>query len=135
MSEPTTSAGEPAAERAAPHGAHDAHDAPPTGRRMAVLTLTALGVVYGDIGTSPLYALKECFKPEYGVLLGPDKQPLPLEQMTQTVYGLLSAIVWTLLLVVAVKYILYIMRADNRGQGGILAMLALLLQQPLSGTK
>ncbi|MBM3976196.1 MAG: potassium transporter Kup [Planctomycetes bacterium] len=129
---PTTSANEPGST--AP-GHHAAHDAPPTGRRMAVLTLTALGVVYGDIGTSPLYALKECFKPEYGVLLGPDKQPLPLEQMTQTVHGLLSTIVWTLILVVALKYIVYIMRADNRGQGGILAMLALLLQQPLSGTK
>jgi KUP system potassium uptake protein len=100
-----------------------------------VLTLTALGVVYGDIGTSPLYALRECFKKEYGVLVGPDQQPLPPAEMAENVYGVLSTIVWTLLLVVSIKYIAYIMRADNRGQGGILAMLALLLQQPLTGTK
>ena len=93
-------------------------EAHPKGRRLAVLTLTALGVVYGDIGTSPLYALRECFKPEYGIA------PTP-----ENVYGILSLILWSLILVVSVKYIVFILRADNRGEGGILAMLALMLQQ------
>ncbi len=92
-------------------------EAHPTGKRLAVLTLTALGVVYGDIGTSPLYALRECFKPEYGLAATPEN-----------VYGILSLILWVLILVVSVKYIVFILRADNRGEGGILAMLALLLQ-------
>ncbi|MEX2182386.1 MAG: potassium transporter Kup [Gemmatimonadaceae bacterium] len=90
----------------------------PTGKRLAVLTLGALGVVYGDIGTSPLYALRECFSPKYGIA------PTP-----QNVYGILSLIFWALVLVVTVKYIVFILRADNRGEGGILAMLALILQK------
>ncbi len=88
----------------------------PTGRRLAILTLTALGVVYGDIGTSPLYAFRECFKPEYG-----------LTPSAENVYGVLSLIVWALTLVVSLKYIVFVMRADNRGEGGILAMLALII--------
>ena len=92
--------------------------APPTGRRLAVLTVTALGVVYGDIGTSPLYALRECFKAEYGI------HPTP-----ENIIGVLSLILWSLILVVSIKYIVFILRADNRGEGGILALLALLLQQ------
>ena len=88
----------------------------PTGKRLAVLTLTALGVVYGDIGTSPLYALRACFKPEYG-----------LAPTQYNVYGVLSLFTWSLTLVVSIKYIVYVMRADNRGEGGILAMLALLI--------
>ena len=90
----------------------------PTGRRLAVLTITALGVVYGDIGTSPLYALRECFKPEYGISATP-----------ANVYGVLSLIVWSLTIVVSVKYIVYVMRADNHGEGGILAMLALIISK------
>ena len=90
------------------------HDAP-TGRRLAALSLTALGVVYGDIGTSPLYAFREAFHPEHGVTPTPG-----------AVYGVLSMIVWSLVLVVSVKYIALVMRADNRGEGGILALLALL---------
>jgi KUP system potassium uptake protein len=93
-------------------------EANPHGKRLAVLALGALGVVYGDIGTSPLYALRECFNPEYGIL-----------PTRENVYGILSLIVWALLLVVTVKYIVFIMRADNRGEGGILAMLALILQK------
>jgi len=99
-------------------------EANPTGKRLAILSLGALGVVYGDIGTSPLYALRECFSAEYGLL------PTP-----ENVYGVLSLIVWALILVVTVKYILFILRADNRGEGGILAMLALLLQKEPSGHK
>ena len=91
---------------------------PPTGKRLGLLTLTALGVVYGDIGTSPLYALRECFKSEYGIL------PTPAN-----IVGILSLILWSLIFVVSVKYIVFILRADNRGEGGILALLALLLQQ------
>jgi KUP system potassium uptake protein len=99
------------------HQIEHAHVAP-TGRRLGILTLTALGVVYGDIGTSPLYALRECFKAEYHIL------PTPAN-----ILGVLSLIVWSLILVVSVKYIVFILRADNRGEGGILALLALLLQQ------
>jgi len=91
---------------------------PATGKKLALLTLTALGVVYGDIGTSPLYALKECFNGAHGV------EPTPAN-----VIGVLSMIVWSLICVVSVKYIGFILRADNRGEGGILALLALLLQK------
>lgn len=92
--------------------------AAPTGRRLAVLSLTALGVVYGDIGTSPLYALRECFKEEYGIT-----------PTAPNIIGVLSLILWSLILVVSIKYIVFILRADNRGEGGIMALLALLLQQ------
>ena len=91
----------------------------PTGRRLALLSVTALGIVYGDIGTSPLYALQQCFtSKEFSIA------PTP-----ENVLGLLSMIVWLLIIVVAIKYIVFIMRADNRGEGGILALLALILQQ------
>jgi KUP system potassium uptake protein len=92
-------------------------EANPTGKRLGFLSLTALGIVYGDIGTSPLYALRQCFDAgEYGLAVS-----------TTNVYGVLSLVIWLLILVVAVKYIVFIMRADNRGEGGILALLALLL--------
>src|SRR5262249_39671445 len=94
-------------------------DPNPRGKRLALLSLTALGIVYGDIGTSPLYALQQCFTSK--------EHTIP--PTTANVYGVLSLIVWLLTLVVAVKYIVFIMRADNRGEGGILALLALLLQQ------
>jgi KUP system potassium uptake protein len=91
----------------------------PTGKRLALLSVTALGIVYGDIGTSPLYALQQCFtSKEFSIA------PTP-----ENVLGLLSLIIWLLITVVAVKYIVFIMRADNRGEGGILALLALILQQ------
>ncbi len=93
-------------------------DTDPRGRRLAVLTLTALGVVYGDIGTSPLYTLKECFSPEHG-----------LAANAVNVFGILSLIVWSILLVVVFKYLIFILRADNRGEGGVLALLALVLQR------
>src|SRR5690348_2295407 len=93
-------------------------EARPSGRRLAGLSLIALGIVFGDIGTSPLYALRQCFDAEYG-----------LEATRLNIYGLLSLIVWLLIIVVSIKYIVFIMRADNRGEGGILALLALLLQQ------
>jgi KUP system potassium uptake protein len=86
----------------------------PKGRRLAILSFTALGVVYGDIGTSPLYAFREAFHPEHGVA-----------PTVAAVYGVLSMIVWSLILIVSIKYIALVMRADNRGEGGILALLAL----------
>ena len=76
--------------------------------------LGALGVVYGDIGTSPLYALRECFNKEHGVVATPEN-----------VMGLLSLICWSLILVVTVKYLMFVLRADNKGEGGILSLLAL----------
>jgi KUP system potassium uptake protein len=90
----------------------------PTGKRLAILALGALGVVYGDIGTSPLYALREVFNPKHGVSATPEH-----------VLGVLSLVFWALVLVITVKYIVFILQADNRGEGGILAMLALLLQK------
>ena len=77
------------------------------------LALLALGVVYGDIGTSPLYALRECF--------GPHGAPVTHD----TVFGVLSLIFWSLSLIVSIKYLAYVLRADNEGEGGILALMAL----------
>ncbi len=89
-------------------------DGAPRGRRLFVLSLGALGVVYGDIGTSPLYALRECFHGEYAVEVNP-----------ANVLGILSLVVWSLVLVISVKYLGFVLRADNRGEGGILALVAL----------
>ena len=83
-------------------------------RRIGGLSLAAMGVVYGDIGTSPLYTLKECFNPDHGVPLTPDN-----------IYGIASLVFWAIIIVVTLKYVLFVMRADNRGEGGILALLAL----------
>ncbi len=88
----------------------------PRGRQFLLLTLTALGVVYGDIGTSPLYAMRECF---FGT------HPFP--PTPENVLGVLSLIFWALLVIICCKYLLFVMRADNRGEGGILALLAMLL--------
>ncbi|MBA3761290.1 MAG: potassium transporter Kup [Gemmatimonadales bacterium] len=89
-----------------------------SGRSLALLALGALGVVYGDIGTSPLYALKECFSGPHGVPV-----------TTTNVLGVLSLIFWSLNFVVTFKYLTVVMRADNRGEGGILALLALVRPQ------
>ena len=87
-------------------------------RGMAKLTLAALGVVYGDIGTSPLYALKEVF--------GGAHHPVPIDEAN--VLGILSLVFWALMLVVSIKYIVFIMRAHNKGEGGIMALMALVLR-------
>ena len=84
-------------------------------RPLAPLTLTALGVVYGDIGTSPLYALRECFFGSHSVPPTHDN-----------VLGVLSLIIYSLLLVISVKYVAIVMRADNQGEGGVLALTALI---------
>jgi KUP system potassium uptake protein len=94
------------------------HTAPVRGRALLALSLATLGVVYGDIGTSPLYAFKECFAPEYG-----------LTPSVDNVLGVLSLIFWSLNFVVTLKYLTFIMRADNRGEGGIMALLSLVQPQ------
>ena len=96
----------------------------PQAKQLLVTAMAALGVVFGDIGTSPLYALRECFAGVLGVALEPDK-----------VFGVLSLIVWVLIVIVSIKYVLFIMRADNRGEGGELALLALIhpSHSPLKG--
>ncbi|MEP7087573.1 MAG: KUP/HAK/KT family potassium transporter, partial [Gemmatimonadota bacterium] len=99
-------------------------EANPSGKRLAVLSLTALGVVYGDIGTSPLYAMKQCFRVVPGGPEGASVAPTP-----DNVFGVLSLIVWALTMIVTIKYIFFIMRADNDGEGGILALLALIQQR------
>jgi KUP system potassium uptake protein len=85
-----------------------------TGKRLFSLSLLALGIVYGDIGTSPLYAMRECF---YG------SHPVALTHAN--VLGILSLIFWSLVVVVTVKYHVYVLRFDNRGEGGILALMGL----------
>ena len=87
-------------------------------RDLLRLSLGALGVVYGDIGTSPLYAIKECFSRQHGVAPSVDN-----------VLGILSLVFWILVSIVVVKYIFFVMRADNHGEGGILALLALVTDQ------
>jgi KUP system potassium uptake protein len=89
---------------------------------LAALSLGALGVVYGDIGTSPLYAMKEAFTGAHGL------PPTP-----ENVYGVLSLIFWSLNFVISFKYIGFVMRADNRGEGGIMALLALVRSRKAKG--
>ena len=86
----------------------------PSHKKLSALTIGAIGVVFGDIGTSPLYAMKESFNPAHGI---------PLNE--GTVLGLLSLMFWSLMTLVTVKYLVFMMRADNRGEGGILALTAL----------
>jgi KUP system potassium uptake protein len=85
------------------------------GRRLLLLAFVALGVVFGDIGTSPLYALRECFHGEFGIAATPEN-----------LLGVLSLMFWSLILVVTVKYLLFILRADNRGEGGEIALMSLI---------
>ena len=92
------------------------HGHAPAGRSGLIkLAIGAVGIVYGDLGTSPLYAVKECFNPVHGVT-----------PAAENIMGVVSLIFWTLTLVVVVKYLTVVMRADNRGEGGILALMALL---------
>ncbi|MBC8144958.1 MAG: potassium transporter Kup [bacterium] len=79
-----------------------------------MLSLAALGIVYGDIGTSPLYSMRECFHGPHAIAASP-----------ANVLGVLSLIFWALIVIVSVKYLIFILRADNRGEGGILALMAL----------
>ncbi|MGE4264816.1 MAG: potassium transporter Kup [Desulfovibrio sp.] len=117
-------AGAPASPQspAAPGGDSGGHNAQAPGHapdhtqaRTLGLALAALGVVYGDIGTSPLYAVKECFH-------GPHAMPLT----SVNIMGVLSLILWSLIIVVSVKYVIFMLRADNKGEGGVFALLSLL---------
>nr|WP_244551756.1 potassium transporter Kup [Aromatoleum tolulyticum] len=101
-------------------------DAPDAHQRagLAGLAVSAIGVVYGDIGTSPLYTLKEVFN-------GPHAVPVTVEN----VYGILSLVFWALMLVVSAKYVVFITRADNRGEGGIMALTSLALRVVPDGRK
>lgn len=96
----------------------------PTRTRLLALTVGAIGVVYGDIGTSPLYSLKECFSPHYHLTPGRPE-----------VLGILSLIFWALTLIICVKYLLIITRFDNKGEGGILALMELVSQRKGSFAK
>jgi KUP system potassium uptake protein len=81
---------------------------------IAALTIAAIGIVYGDIGTSPLYTMKEVFSPAHGLTLNPEN-----------LLGIVSLIVWGLAVIVSLKYVTLVLRADNRGEGGIMALMAL----------
>lgn len=84
------------------------------GRKLAGLTLAALGIVFGDIGTSPLYAIRECFHGDYGIA------PTP-----ENILGVLSLIFWSLTIVVSIKYLTFILKAENQGEGDVIALVAL----------
>lgn len=92
--------------------------------RIYTLAILALGVVFGDIGTSPLYALRECFSPKHHI------------QVTQeNILGILSLIFWSLIIIICIKYIIFVLKADNEGEGGILALLTLVVPQRKRGVQ
>jgi KUP system potassium uptake protein len=104
---------------AEPLAAPDPPSAPPDEgerRRLLVLSVATLGVVFGDIGTSPIYAFRESFHPSHG-----------LAPTAANVLGVLSLIFWSLIIVISVKYLIFVLRADNDGEGGIMALKALVL--------
>src|SRR5919198_2760266 len=90
---------------------------------MVALTLGALGVVFGDIGTSPLYALQTVFSADNHAV-----KPTEAD-----VYGVLSLVIWSVTIIVSIKYVTFIMRADNEGEGGIMALIALIQRARLTG--
>ncbi|MDB4953733.1 MAG: Kup system potassium uptake protein, partial [Myxococcales bacterium] len=97
---------------------------PRSKKELAWLSLGALGVVYGDIGTSPLYAMREC--------LTNSTEHVTVAPTHENVLGVVSLFFWALTLVVVIKYLIFIMRADNRGEGGILALAALIDKKNVS---
>ncbi|OYY10758.1 MAG: potassium transporter Kup [Polynucleobacter sp. 35-46-11] len=94
---------------------HDDHNDHKKG--LGAMMIAAIGVVFGDIGTSPLYALKECFDPEHGITFSPE-----------ALFGVIAMMIWSLIMVVTFKYVLFVMRADNKGEGGVLSLMALALR-------
>ena len=84
---------------------------------LSALTLAAVGIVYGDIGTSPLYAMQEVFDHKHGLALNPEN-----------ILGIVSLIIWGLIFIVSLKYVTLVLRANNRGEGGIMALTALTLE-------
>jgi len=101
------------------HGDHDTHK-----KGLGTMMLAAIGVVFGDIGTSPLYALKECFDPDHGIAFSPE-----------ALFGVIAMMIWSLILVVTVKYVIFVMRADNKGEGGVLSLMTLALRSFKSDSK
>jgi KUP system potassium uptake protein len=101
---------------------------PRTRSELAALSLGALGVVYGDIGTSPLYAMRACLG------LGEERPYAVTPQDVFNVYGVISLFFWALVLVVCLKYLTFVLRADNKGEGGILALAALVAHGPRART-
>jgi KUP system potassium uptake protein len=95
-----------------------------TGGRLAKISLATLGVVFGDIGTSPIYAIRECFHGEYGIPVTPEN-----------ILGVLSLVFWALVMIVCFKYLIFIFRADNNGEGGVLALTALIKRKKISKNK
>jgi len=93
-------------------------------KSLPIMMLAAMGIVFGDIGTSPLYALKECFSPEHGIAYS-----------NEALFGVISMMIWALLIVVTFKYVFIVMRADNKGEGGILSLMALTLRSMKSDSK
>ena len=91
---------------------------------LATLALGAIGVVFGDIGTSPLYALKACFDPTTGI---------PMTQ--ESIFGVISMVFWAFIVVVSLKYVWFVMRANNHGEGGILSLMALAMRTSRTDTK
>ena len=91
---------------------------------LAGLALGAIGIVFGDIGTSPLYALKACFDPNNGIPMN-----------TESIFGVISMIFWAFIVVVSLKYVLFVMRANNHGEGGILSLMALAMRTAKTGSK
>ena len=90
----------------------------------SALTVGALGVVFGDIGTSPIYTIQTVFNPG---------DPHPVTASTESVYGIVSLIFWSVTVIVTLKYVLLVMRADNDGEGGILALITLIRRQGVPG--
>src|SRR5688572_23474817 len=107
----------PQGDQAVNTSATSARSDPHLKESLAVLVIGAVGIVFGDIGTSPLYAFRECFNSPHGL------------QLTQAnVFGVLSLLFWAMTLVVSFKYAVIIMRADNNGEGGTFSLLALVLK-------
>lgn len=102
----------------------DTHQQSRHKQSMPALALAAIGVVFGDIGTSPLYSLQEAFSADHGI---------PLSH--ESILGVTSLLFWAILLVVGVKYVSFVMRADNNGEGGVLALMALALRPFKSGSR
>jgi KUP system potassium uptake protein len=99
---------------------------PETGLARAALIVAALGIVFGDIGTSPLYAVQSAFDPE---------DPYPVHANVDSVYGLISLIFWAVTIIVTIKYVGLVMRADSDGEGGIMALISLVKRTAASGSK
>src|ERR1043165_3540374 len=121
MSEASVSAALPDVREPHAAAAHQGHH--PQGSLLK-LTIGALGIVFGDIGTSPLYAFRETFAGHHS---------LPVDKLH--VFGVLSLIFWSMMIVVTIKYVTILMRADNKGEGGSLALLALINRKSSEGSK